>query len=131
MSGDEVAALIVSFIFGLSGWYRWLSGLLFLSRLSRRTSTQLLGWLAPPIAALITLFVLCIWASSDVTSSSTYIFFYMVMWYGWTGIWNLLLPYFGLSCRDDALERDNTAAGIAVAGGLLGVTFAFDGANIG
>jgi uncharacterized membrane protein YjfL (UPF0719 family) len=46
-------------------------------------------------------------------------------------LWNWILPYVGLSFRDDALERDNDAAGLAVSGSLLGTTFAFAGANIG
>ena len=42
-----------------------------------------------------------------------------------------LLPYVGLLCRDDALERGNTAAGLASSGALTGLTLAFAGGNIG
>jgi hypothetical protein len=131
MSGDELVALVASVIFGLAGWRSWLAGLLFLNRLSRRPATQLIGWLLPPVAAGVMLFVLIKWSSQDVQTSPLYIFFYMAMWFGWTGLWNGLLPYMGLSCRDDALERDNTAAGLAIAGWVLGLTCAFAGANIG
>ena len=48
-----------------------------------------------------------------------------------TGALIILRACLGLSCRDDALERDNTAAGLAIAGGLLGVTLIFAGGNIG
>jgi uncharacterized membrane protein YjfL (UPF0719 family) len=83
------------------------------------------------LAGGVMLYVLLHWASSDVRDDSTYIFFYLVMWLAWTGLWNLILPYLDLSCRDDALERDNTAAGLATGGGLMGVTFIFAGSNIG
>jgi hypothetical protein len=120
MSGDEIMALLVSGIVGIGGWKGWLGGLLFLEPLSRRPATQFLGWLLPPLAGVAMFFVLAKWSSHDVRDNPTYIFFYMVMWLGWTGLWNWLLPYFGLICRDDALERDNTAAGLAIAGGNIG-----------
>jgi len=131
MSGDEIIALIVCVILGFIGWKDWLGGLVFLEPLTRRTATQILGWLLPPLAGLAMYYVLIKWSSHDVRDNPTYIFFYLVMWLGWTGLWNKLLPYFGLICRDDVLERDNTAAGLAIAGGLLGVTFIFAGGNIG
>ncbi len=131
MSGDEVFALIISGIIGLFGWKDWLGGLLTLEPLSRRLATQILGWLLPPLAGLAIFFVLLKWSSHDVRDNPIYIFFYLVMWFGWTGLWNRLLPYLGLSCRDDVLERDNSAAGLAIGGGLLGATFIFAGSNIG
>ncbi len=131
MSGDEVMALTVSATIGIVGWKQWLGSLLFLEALSRRPATQFLGWLLPPLAGVTMFFVLLKWSSHDVQDNPIYLFFYMVMWLGWTGLWNQMLTYLGLSCRDDALERDNDAAGLAVAGGLLGVTFIFAGGNIG
>jgi uncharacterized membrane protein YjfL (UPF0719 family) len=131
MSGDEVIALIVSAIIAIWGWKDWLTGLLFLDLLSRRATTQILAWMSPPLAGTAMLFVLFNWSSHDVRDDPKYVIFYFIMWLGWTGLWNRLLPYLGLSCRDDVLERDNTAAGLAVGGGLLGVTFIFAGGNIG
>jgi uncharacterized membrane protein YjfL (UPF0719 family) len=131
MSGDEVFALIVSGIIGIVGWKDWLGGLFSLEPLNRRPATQFLGWLLPLLAGAVMFFVLLKWSSHDVRDDPTYIFFYLVMWFGWTGLWNWLLPYLGLSCRDDVLERDNSAAGLAIGGGLLGATFIFAGGNIG
>jgi hypothetical protein len=131
MSGDEVFALVVSCIIGIVGWKTWLSGLVLLGPLSRRPATQFLGWFSPLIAAGALFFVLARWSSHDVRDNPVYIFFYMAMGFGWAGLWNWILPYAGLSFRDDALELDNDAAGMAISGGLLGATFAFAGANIG
>ena len=131
MSGDEVIALIASFLFGLAGWKSWIGGLMFVQNLSRNSLNQALGWLAPLAAAAALFFVLSRWSSHDVRDAPIYIFFYMVMGLGWAGLWNWILPYAGLSFRDDALENENGAAGLAISGGLLGATFAFAGANIG
>jgi len=131
MSGDEFFALIVSAIIGIVGWKEWMGGLLLLSSLSRRAVTQILGWVMPLFAGGVMFFVLKRWSAHDVRDSGTYIFFYMVMWFGWTGIWNWVLGGLDLRCRDDVLERDNDAAGLAIGGGLLGATFIFAGSNIG
>jgi uncharacterized membrane protein YjfL (UPF0719 family) len=131
MSGDEIFALLVSGGIAIWGWQAWLGGLMSLGSLSRRADTQFLGWFLPPLAGAAMLFVLLKWSSPDVRDDTVYVFLYFVMWLGWTGLWNRLLPYLGLSWRDDALERDNFAAGLAAGGGLLGVTFIFAGGNIG
>jgi uncharacterized membrane protein YjfL (UPF0719 family) len=131
MSGDEMFALIACVFIGVWGWKQWLAGLLFLNPLSRRPAAQLLVWLVPPLSGVAMFLVLAQFASHDVSNNPVYMFFYMVMWLAWTGIWNRILPYLGLSCRDDALERSNAAAALAVGGGLLGVTLGFAGANIG
>jgi len=131
MSGDEVFALIVSAIIGIVGWRSWLGGLLLLQPLSRKPATQFLGWLSPLAAGAALLFVLFKWSSSDVRDAPIYIFFYMVMGFGWAGLWNLILPFAGLSFRDDALELDNDSAGLAIAGSLVGVTLAFFCALLG
>lgn len=131
MSGDEIIALIGSIFLGFVGWRTWLGGLFFLGNLSRKPATQFLGWVSPVLAGAAVLFVLCRWSSHDVRDDRLYIFFYMAMGFGWTGLWNLALPYAGLSFVDDALERNNTAAGVAMSGGLFGVALAFAGGNIG
>jgi uncharacterized membrane protein YjfL (UPF0719 family) len=131
MSGDEVLALIVSLIIGVLGWKAWLGGLLFLNLRSRPAATRLLGWLLPFLSGAVMWFVLKHWSSHDVRDDFVYVFFYMAMWFGWLGAWIRLLPYIGLSCRDDMLEAGNAAAGLAIGGGILGVTFIFAGGNIG
>lgn len=131
MSGDEIFALIVSGVLGLIGWSGWLGGLLFLKPLLRKAPAQRLAWIAPLVSAAAMLFVLLSWSSHDVRSSALYVSFYMAMWFGWIGTSSFLLPFLGLSCRDDVLERGNTAAGIAFGGALLGLTLAFAGGNIG
>jgi uncharacterized membrane protein YjfL (UPF0719 family) len=105
--------------------------LFFRNPLSRQVAAPSLAWMVTLLSGATILSVLMTISSHDVRDNPLYIFFYMVMWLGWTGIWNRIMPYLGLSCRDDALERGNTAAALAVCGGLLGVTLIFAGGNIG
>jgi uncharacterized membrane protein YjfL (UPF0719 family) len=131
MSGDEVFALIVCLVVGCVGWWSWLSGLFFMKPFVWRTGTKPHAVVWPLLSAACVLFVLCRWSSHDVRSDPVYIFFYFVMWFGWTGAVLKVMPYLGLSARDDLLERQNPAAGLAVGGALLGSTLTFSGGNIG
>ena len=131
MSGDEIFALIVCVVIGFIGWSRWIGGLLFLKPLVRKRETRTVALIAPLSAAAVMLFVLLKWSSHDVQSNIVYISFYFAMWFGWLGASQLLLPYFGLSVRDDLFERQNPAAAVAIAGALIGITLAFAGGNIG
>lgn len=63
--------------------------------------------------------------------STVYISFYLLIGAGFTGIILLLFDRAGLSLRDDALERRNPAAAVALAGTTVGSMAAFAGANIG
>jgi hypothetical protein len=57
--------------------------------------------------------------------------FYVVMGAAWVGGAIRLVPYAGISVRDDVIERGNRAALWSVLGALLGITLCFAGGNIG
>lgn len=89
-------------------------------------------FIAGPVVCLVMLLlVLRWWAADDVRYSGTYLTFYMAMGAAWVGFCTHWLGFFGISPRDDVLERQNLAAAFAVAGALAGITFSFAGANIG
>ncbi|MDR3000198.1 MAG: hypothetical protein LBU89_02945 [Fibromonadaceae bacterium] len=71
-------------------------------------------------------------ASFDVVGSFIYILMYVFLGGAWLflGI-TIMSCLFDLSWLDDALNLNNTAALIAVAGGFLGLTLIYSGANIG
>lgn len=131
MSGDEVFALVVCGAIAIWGWREWAGGLLLLPAASCPASPRILAGVMPLAAGTVIFLVLDHWSAHDVRDDAIYIFFYFVMWLGWTGLWNELLSGAGLNSRDDVLERHNLAAGLAIGGGLLGVTFVFAGSNIG
>jgi uncharacterized membrane protein YjfL (UPF0719 family) len=60
-----------------------------------------------------------------------YIGFYLIIGAGWLAGITLLLPFLGVSARDDVLEWGNNSASWTLAGALLGASCAFAGANIG
>ncbi len=84
------------------------------------------------LAGLGVLFVILRTAAShDVRESPQYLFFYLVLGAAWAVGSSLFLPYFGLSWRDDLLERGNLAAIPALAGAVMGIFLCFAGGNIG
>lgn len=87
--------------------------------------------LVPLLCALVVFIVLRKFAAHDVRNSAVYLSFYMVLGMAWLAIAERCSLYLGMSIRDDYFERGNPAAGIALAGFLLGNAFCFAGANIG
>lgn len=130
MSEDEIFVLIVSLIISVIGWGKWYFQLLSVSN-RKSSGPRLILFLAPIAAATSLYYVLTKFASFDVKDSSAYLFFYMVVGAAWTAGALHLFPFRGLSPRDDVAERGNSSAAWAIAGCLIGVTWAFAGANIG
>jgi uncharacterized membrane protein YjfL (UPF0719 family) len=131
MSGDEVLITVVCAIAGLIAWSRWFFLLAVASRLTASAGPRLVLGLAPLLSGAVLWTVLARWSSADVRTDSAYMFMYAVMGAGWVGLTGGLLSHFGLCVRDDALERDNRAAALAVGGAVLGLTLCFAGGNIG
>jgi hypothetical protein len=70
-------------------------------------------------------------AAKAVRESGFYILIYMALGAASLGVSGQLFSFFGVSARDDVLERRNRAALIAVVSALLGTTLCFVGGNIG
>jgi hypothetical protein len=88
--------------------------------------------LLPLVSFVIFLFTLTVLASFDVVDSFYYILFYILLGYAWLYFGLIVMAYcFDLSWVDDALNLNNKAAIISVAGGFLGLTVIYSGANIG
>lgn len=129
MSEDEIVATVISFaaMFGWTPWYRSAVGRKF--ALDARAISIVL--FSPLFCALLLLAVLTTLAADDVRNDPKYIFMYMLMGLGWTGMTSLFFGTFGISIREDVAERHNRAAAIALAGALAGTTLAFAGGNVG
>ncbi|HYG61430.1 MAG TPA: hypothetical protein VEL74_02510 [Thermoanaerobaculia bacterium] len=131
MSGDEVFVLVIAIVLGSLLWSHWLWVAASVApRLSKPRDRRPLVFY--PMAGAVLLFgVLKGFASFDVRDSWVYLFFYMAMGAAWVAVGLRFLGLFGLSGRDDVVERGNRAAGQAIGGGILGITLCFAGANIG
>lgn len=132
MSEIELFILIISGYFTyrfLKNWYQ----LYFNIRLSKRNETvrYILGGL-PIVSFIILFYTLKVLASYDVVNSPLFITFYLLLGYTWIFFGLLAMAYFfDLSWKDDAMDLNNKAAILSVAGGFLGMTIIFAGANLG
>lgn len=131
MSDDEIIVLLACGAIALIGWGRFFFYLGSIT-VSAQALRQRFRFSLLPFVCLAGIFVILKTAASfDVRDSPTYLFFYTVMGAAWlcAGRWSLVL--LGISWREDALERHNAAAAIAVSSALLGLSACYAGANIG
>ncbi len=131
MSGDENLLLFASGIAALVSWGAWYVWLLRLPRLGTRGRPRRLLTLVPGVCALLLYLVLSTAAAHDVRDSEVYLTLYLVFGLAWVGIGAHALRIFGLSARDDVVERDNESAALAIGGALVALTLCFAGGNIG
>jgi hypothetical protein len=130
MSGDEYAVLITCLGLGPWAWVRWLYLHCTFARFPQGSSAAW-PWMGVVIGNAILLAILILWASWDVRESAVYIAFYWLLGLSLVPLGFLLLHWGGLSWRDDAIERPNPAARLALAGAAVGFFCAYAGANIG
>lgn len=130
MGDDEVFALIVSLIVGVvgaAGWYARGLGVTWLGASPARRWLLVL-----PIAGLAALwYVLDTAAAVDVRNDFRYQFLFVAMGTIWVFHLPRALVWIGISYRDDALERRNGAAAIAIAGAVVAFAIVFTGSNMG
>ena len=130
MSGDEAMVLLISGVAAVVGWHWWYRAALVRTLIVRSASRSI--FLIGPVVCLALLCaVLRLWAADDVRNSGLYTTFYMVAGAAWVGLVAPLYGFWGISPRDDAVERQNPAAAFATLGALAGVTFCFAGGNVG
>lgn len=131
MSVGEVVLTLMSAIFAAVMWVRWYLVPAGLQRLGAPRT----GWVAlhaaPAVCLGLLLIVLRTAASHDVRDDIRYLGMYLALGAAWVAAAALLLPVVGLSVRDDVHERANPAAAYAIAGALIGATFAYAGGNVG
>ena len=87
--------------------------------------------LMPPACLVLLDVVLRHWAAHEVREDFQYEFLFLVAGGAWMAFAAWLMPLANLSFRDDAVERRNGAAAVAVCGALLGATLCFAGSNVG
>jgi uncharacterized membrane protein YjfL (UPF0719 family) len=132
MSPDEAIVTIVSMVVGPLLWALWLFQMSRLRAVTGRRRSGV-GIIAAALAAAIAamIFILTTSASYDVVDAPIYQFMYVVVGLAWLRVCAATFAFFGVSPRDDAVERGNTAAAFAVGGALIGVAFCYAGGNIG
>jgi hypothetical protein len=98
----------------------------------KRSSLHRLALACLPLVALIpTYVVLQRWADPRVVGHLDYTILFMLGGGMWIFVASRFLEVLGISIRDDAIERDNLAALVAVWGILSGVGIVYALSNIG
>jgi hypothetical protein len=132
MSPDEVFVLVASSAIALVGWGAWYAHPLAVKRfVGTPAASRSLVYATPLVALAILFVVLQTGASHDVRDAPRYIIMYLAMGAAWVGLCVWLIPYLGISVRDDVAERGNRAAAYPVAGAIVGIMLSFAGGNIG
>lgn len=129
MDDSETLMLVFALVVSVLSFGSWLQQSYTLPPHLASTRTRRVAASGVLVALALLLAVLVTLASFDVRGSPTYLFFYMALGAAWLGVFRVA-PY-GVSLRDDVLERDNLAAAIAWAGLCVGIVGCFAGANVG
>lgn len=72
-----------------------------------------------------------LWGAAEVRANAGGVFVLTLLGAVWLTLMTKLFPWFGLSVRDDAVERKNPSALIALCGAVLALGIIYAGANIG
>ena len=132
MSEDEFIVFIVSAVITVLFIIKWYWYLIRSWPPRRNDLARFALGCLPPVALAIMLYTLKVLASFDVVDSELFIAFYVLLGYAWLFLGVLLMScFFDLSWIDDVVNLNNKAALPAFAGGFLGLTVIYSGANIG
>ena len=129
--GDEILLLLVSGVISLFGLVHWLFRLRSIPKLGCHPLYRAPFYLAVLAGFLFLGFVLRHWVDPQIWETSGYELLVLLMGGACLTVALKLLPWLGLSLRDDAFERRNFAAVLALSGMALGVLLTYAGANIG
>ena len=129
--GDEVFLLIVSAItcvVGIFMWGRWFSSTGTLGREKAPRGVMVFAVLVSiGVLAAVTWF----WTAKEIRHGQPYTWLVLAMGGAWLVVCSVLFRWLGLSVREDACERRNPAAALAVSGALVGPMFVYCGAITG
>jgi uncharacterized membrane protein YjfL (UPF0719 family) len=130
--GDEAFFFIVAALIAFAGAIAWYVRIARFSHLGQTHHTRTLLAMTPLLASLGLLVVLRCWSDPKyVANQWDYFLLFLAGGVAWMWLIGGALPLFGISPRDDALERRNPAAAIVVAGALLGAMAIYAQSNIG
>jgi hypothetical protein len=128
---DEVFLLFVSGILSLAGFVHWFRRLRPVSTLGAAPFHRAPLYLSALAGFAALGIVILLWADPDIRDNSGYVLLVFLMGGAWLTAAAAFFPWLGTGLRDDALERRNPAATLALSGAIFAVMLTFSGANIG
>lgn len=88
-----------------------------------------------PLAVVVSLLLIAtaiwFWGAKEVRGQLSEVVVYSLVGIPWLLVANALFPWLGLSIHDDAWERKNSAAAVALACALVSVAITFAAGNLG
>jgi hypothetical protein len=118
-AGDASGAWPIPVGLALTLWGWWYAELAGVTPLASRHQQRLPLYLAPPVClALLLVFrpAALGWGNGVLVA---------LLAFAWVAVLTRLVPFLGLSARDDAVERRNEAAGWAVGGAIVALGLCF------
>jgi hypothetical protein len=128
---DEVFLLFASGIVSLIGLVHWFRRLRPVSKLGAAPFHRAPLYLSALAGFAVLGIVILLWADQQIRDNSGYVLLVLLMGGAWLTVAGAVFPWLGTGLRDDALERRNPAAALALSGAILAVMLTFSGANIG
>ena len=128
---DEMFLLIACGIVSLVGFVHWFRKLRPISKLGSSWFQRVPIYLSALAGFTVLAVVIWRWADPDIRDNSGYVLLVMLMGGAWLTFAGALFPWLGTGLRDDAFERRNPAAVLALSGGIFAVMLTFAGANTG
>lgn len=89
----------------------------------------MLAWVA--ISLVLIASSLWFWGATEVRADLSEVAFLTLVGAVWLALAHAVFPWFGMSIRDDAVERKNPAALVALCGALLSTAIIFAAGNLG
>jgi len=129
--GDEIFLLIASGVTCAYGLYYWAGRLQPVSKLGSHPWQRLPLYLATLTGLLVLGLVVAEWADPQIRENSGYVLLVFLMGGACLTIVSAVLPWLGISFREDAFEQRNFAAVLTLSGAILGVLITYAGANTG
>ena len=128
---DEMLLLVGSGVVCVFGFVQWVRRLQSVSNLGCHPLHR-----TPLYAALLTGFLLLAWviwrwADQQIRENTGYVLLVFLMGGAFLTVIAGMLPWLGISLREDAFERRNFAAVLALSGAVLGVLITYSASNAG
>jgi|SRR6266850_2073152 len=130
-SDGETFALFFGLIFGAVPCLAWYKALLFHGKFGAPKYQRMALYLVPALGLLLLQFVLVQYADPVVRGDRDYQWLFLLLALVWINAARFLTPFLGISITSDVIERNNSAAVIALAGAFASVLIVYGGSNIG
>lgn len=133
MDADETSVLLASTLLAVAVGLPWYTRLLrrALVPLKALLGTRLLLGVLPVVLLSALAVTLTMGAAREVQRNGEYLFLFTAVGASWLVGLSWAVGWLGIHMGDDALERNNLAAAIAVSGALTGGMLVYAGANLG